>query len=119
MPSWSKTLADANGKWLGIVCGRTPYRKCSVPECRKHASLRCDYPVQRATATRKARSGTCDRWLCERHAKHVGDDLDFCPVHARAEGVLNHAERARAPDPPVQIELGLAPPDLPRERWKP
>lgn len=111
MPRWSKTLADANGKWLGIACGRTPYRKCQVPECRRHASIQCDYPVQRATATRRAKSATCDRWLCERCAEHVGDDLDFCPVHARAADVLKREPIPRVAAPPVQIELGLAAPD--------
>jgi hypothetical protein len=108
VPRWSKTLVDANGKWLGVVCGRSPFRKCTVPECRRHATLRCDYPVMRATATRKAKSATCDRWICERHAKHVDDDCDFCPAHARAADALKRAEVPRAPEPPVQIELGLA-----------
>lgn len=115
MPRWSKVLTDANGKFLGRVCGSSPRRQCSVPECHRQATIQCDYPVQRATATRKAKSATCDRWLCERCAKHVGDDTDYCPVHARAE----QPSVAREPAKPVQIELGLAPPDLPRERWKP
>ncbi len=128
MPRWSKVLTDANGKFLGRVCGSSPFRKCSVPECRQHATIQCDYPV-----AGKRKSTTCDRWICTRHAKPVGDDLDWCPVHVRANAEASASFRLEDLAPPgapetvrqalrqietVQLELGLAPPDLPRERWK-
>lgn len=47
MPRWSQVIHDDDGKPTGIVCGSTPYKRCSVPGCGKHADLVCDHPVQR------------------------------------------------------------------------
>jgi hypothetical protein len=77
LPRWCKQLFDANGKWVGTICGTERYRKCSVPECRAHGRFQCDFAV----ATRQ--SGTCDRYMCERHRTRVGPDRDFCPPHQR------------------------------------
>ena len=35
----------------------------------------CDYPV--------GENKTCDAPLCETHAKEIGENLHYCPAHAR------------------------------------
>lgn len=78
MPRWSMRVPVPGG--VAIVCGSSPRRRCSTPGCRGDATLECDYPVQR-----KGKAGTCDRRCCAACAKSVGDDLDYCAAHARAE----------------------------------
>lgn len=77
MPRWSKVIAVPGG--TAIVCGREPYRKCSTPNCRRHATIQCDFAV-----TRGGKPATCDRYCCRTCAKNVGPDRDYCPAHARA-----------------------------------
>ena len=77
-------LAPDGSVVTGIACGRTRYQMCSTPECRRHATLQCDFPVQRATATQTALAATCDRWCCSKCAVHVGINRDYCRAHARA-----------------------------------
>jgi hypothetical protein len=78
MPSFSRTIYDANGKAIGIACGRRDRRACSTPGCSGDATVQCDFPV-----TRKGKAGTCDRYVCRRCAVSVGTDRDYCPPHAR------------------------------------
>jgi hypothetical protein len=59
-----------------IVCG--PRLRCATTACRGDGSLLCDFPVKR-----RGRDATCNRRVCRRCAAHVGDNLDFCPPHAR------------------------------------
>ncbi len=109
MPRWSKTIqwiAPDGSNVTGIVCGSSPRRSCSVPDCRNHATFQCDFPVQRATSTRKAKPATCDRWLCAKHAKRVGPDRDYCPPHVRAELALPPGFRLeREPDPSAPVDV--------------
>ena len=78
MPRWSKRI-ELPGGGTAIVCGRSPYRRCSTPGCRANATIQCDYPVER-----RGKAGTCDRWTCRQHATNVGPDRDYCLPHARA-----------------------------------
>lgn len=51
--------------------GRRPL--CSVKPCTNRADLLCDFPKP---------GGTCDRRICNEHAKEVGPDKHMCPEHA-------------------------------------
>lgn len=62
-----------------IVCSRGRRHRCEAPGCSSSATRQCDFPVNRPGK----RSRTCDRWICEQHAKRVGADVDWCPPHAR------------------------------------
>ena len=59
---------------------RKPCQFCASP----HTKL-CDFPIE----THPTVSGgvlvikTCDRRICELHAKSVGEDRDHCPIHAK------------------------------------
>lgn len=107
MPRWSKQLFDANGKWLGTICGSERYQKCSVPECRAHARYLCDFAVP----TRK--SGTCDRPICERHRTRVAAERDYCPPHQRVDVTLRAA--GIDPEQPEQLLLPALD-DLPQDK---
>ena len=61
-----------------IVCSRGA-KRC---KCGNRVTKLCDYPL-----AGKLTSKTCDMPMCERCAVHVGDNKDYCQVHARATGV--------------------------------
>ena len=116
MPRWSKTIqwiAPDGSNVTGIVCGSSPRRRCSVPNCPANATLQCDFPVR--APSRK--STTCDRWLCREHSRRVGPDRDYCPPHVRADQALrSHGGVIPTPslDEPVvvvggPVQLELAP----------
>lgn len=50
---------------------------CSVPGCNRRAPNLCDFPVS------SHKSGTCDAKLCEAHAVASGQNVHYCPPHAR------------------------------------
>lgn len=61
-----------------ILCSHTRRApKCSV--CGRPSSKQCDFPT-------RSRSGTCDKFLCDKCAVPFGDDTDFCPSHPRSPG---------------------------------
>lgn len=66
------------GGGFAIVCtrGRRP-NLCDVCKHRPFEVL-CDYPLAGAKAGK-----TCDRKLCRGCAKHVGENKDLCPPHAK------------------------------------
>lgn len=74
----------------GFVCTETKRRACS--SCRSsikaEQGVLCDWPLTGPKAGK-----TCDRFVCQRCAKHVGEDRDYCPTHAeiaeRRLGVVN------------------------------
>lgn len=84
------------GGGMVVTCSRGRRKTCSAPGCTSPAGKQCDYPVVRkaksqppedqpslpAVRTRTI-EGTCDAWICDRHAKRVGPDRDCCPPHAR------------------------------------
>jgi hypothetical protein len=67
---------------------------CSTP-----ARKQCDYPVKVIDPAKvnllsqgqgdlfgpqaPTKAATCDAWICDRHAKSVGADRDYCPPHAQ------------------------------------
>lgn len=57
-------------------------------QCGRHAPLQCDWPVP------ERKSGTCDKPICSDCARHVADDVDYCPFH-------------RGDPPKTQAELDL------------
>lgn len=59
-----------------IVCGSFPRPKPCVV-CGVASTALCDYKGPRGMKT-------CDAPLCEEHRKHVGPDLDVCPLHEKA-----------------------------------
>ncbi len=58
-----------------IVCDRRKRPRCA---CGAVAGLRCDWKVP------GRKSGTCDRWICERCTTAPAPDKDLCPEHAAA-----------------------------------
>lgn len=75
----------------GFVCrsGRRP----SCSGCGKPgATLQCDYPLTGPKAGK-----TCDRWLCDKCATHVGPDRDYCPPHQALDTRLRAAGTQAAP----------------------
>lgn len=74
---------------VAIVCGPRP-RRHACADCGKPASLQCDYPLRGTKAGK-----TCSRHVCSTCAVHVGDETDFCQVHARAERPAQQVELFR------------------------
>lgn len=90
---------NLGGGVSGFMCGpRGKQRSCSAPGCSSSATKQCDAPVTRRAP--KAGDpppgqaplpgvpvltvkGTCDAYLCARHATKIGPELDLCPAHAR------------------------------------
>lgn len=69
----------------GFICSRgsRSRAKCSVDGCTKPSTKLCDFPL-----TGKKAGKTCDRKLCDAHAKRQpvttldpSDTVDFCPTH--------------------------------------
>lgn len=68
----SFTLPDGG---FGLICGPAPRRvKCWVTHCHERSTKLCDFPV--------GRGKTCDNNVCDRHAKSMGPDRDYCPLHS-------------------------------------
>lgn len=67
-------LRDDQGRPCGFMrVSNPPRRRCYL--CEKWHTKLCDH----VTGPGKK---TCDRRLCEDHAKRVPPDLDYCPEHA-------------------------------------
>lgn len=86
-----------DGKGVAIICSRSgPRKRCSVPGCDAWATKLCDYP----TPGPKTPKRTCSKALCERCTKHVGEDRDLCPPHAKlVEDAKVPAELLADPEP--------------------
>lgn len=62
------------GGTTAIVCGRGGRRpRCRMPGCTRPGDRQCDFPL--------LAGGTCDKYLCARHAVRLGPDRDHCPDH--------------------------------------
>lgn len=63
-----------------IICGGRR-RRCYL--CTDVSRYQCDFPIGRYKSGKKKGSvRTCDRHLCNFHAKHgVTNGVDFCPDH--------------------------------------
>lgn len=70
---------DKDGRAIGIACGGPRPKPCSEPGCSSRGTKLCDFPIH--AQGRKSR--TCDAPICDKHATKAGDDLDWCPPHAR------------------------------------
>lgn len=69
MPCYMTRLEDGR---LAHICGELgPH--CG--ECSGVGDYLCDYPV--------GDGKTCDRPLCEHHAKEVAPEIHYCPSHWR------------------------------------
>jgi hypothetical protein len=74
-----------NGNTTTILCtGRSSGPVPKSLRCqycqRRHTKL-CDYNLNEFVE--EAPVQTCDRKLCEIHAKHMGPDRDLCPEHSK------------------------------------
>jgi hypothetical protein len=78
MPRYHVPIYDDSGQVVGHSTVMRDHRPCTVPNCTDDASLLCDFPV-----TCDGAQVTCDRRICTGHAKQVGPELHFCPVHQR------------------------------------
>ena len=63
-------LYDESGEAIGFACGRQKLVTCDW--CYSPQTKLCDFPINKKT---------CDKKLCDRHAKHVGENKDYCPEH--------------------------------------
>lgn len=86
------------GDTTAIVCtrGRGSRSKCMY--CKQTCTKLCDAPMPGGK--------TCDRKLCDGHARRVGDDKDFCPDHA-----LSYIPKDRIIEKPpnvLQFHTGIA-----------
>lgn len=63
-----------------IICsrGRQERKKCAF--CGRTANYYCDYPV--------GGGETCDKPLCKKCRELVGEELDYCPKHAKKAGLF-------------------------------
>lgn len=78
---------------VAIVCGRFPKAKpCSA--CGAPSTRLCDFPLKGPRAGK-----TCDKPLCDRCAAAFGDEVDYCPPHARLA-----AAAATAPPAPLACQ---------------
>lgn len=69
---------DVGPGGFAIVCSRGSARsRCSIDGCTKPSTKLCDFPLSGSKAGK-----TCDRRLCDSHARAQGDSVDFCPTHA-------------------------------------
>lgn len=84
----------------GIICmgRRGAPRHCGVRGCGRMAAYLCDGPARGATlrqAQGEARDGeTCDRPLCEGHAREVARNRHLCPDCETAPHVARPGELA-------------------------
>jgi hypothetical protein len=70
---------DLPGGGFVIACSRTTLRpRCSVDGCRNASTKLCDFPLKGAKTGK-----TCDRRLCDAHAREQSVGVDFCPTHAK------------------------------------
>lgn len=67
---------SSDGKISGWVCSRGPVTRC---KCGRRSTKLCDYKLSGSKAGK-----TCDAPLCTRCATIMGQNLDYCPAHARA-----------------------------------
>lgn len=66
-----------------IVCTRgTRKLKCTIDGCGNAGGVLCDFPLRGTQGSR-----TCSRRMCRSHAQSAGPDRDYCPTHARMEGL--------------------------------
>jgi len=63
---------------IAFVCGsrvrgNLTREQCCCKDCGLPHTRLCDFPVSGGK--------TCDRKLCDRHAKRIGPEKDYCPWH--------------------------------------
>lgn len=61
---------------VAIVCVRGGKKPLLCEFCAKLHTKLCDFPTF---------GKTCDKRMCDDHAKNVGPDKDYCPDHAKEE----------------------------------
>ncbi len=59
----------------GFVCTRSRYRPKVCDLCGVLADALCDWPM--------GNGKTCDAPLCAKHRVRQGENVDYCPRHAR------------------------------------
>jgi hypothetical protein len=71
------------GDATAFICGPRPrVPKCCV--CKKPSTKLCDFRLSAPEQLTHVR--TCDAPLCDEHATRVGENIDYCPVHAASPG---------------------------------
>ena len=72
----------------GFVCTRRRrVRNCSVAGCVGKGARLCDFPKV---------GGTCDKPICLTHARRIGPDRDYCPLHDTKEEGMPDQEQIGA-----------------------
>lgn len=64
-------VKNSEGQQIGFACTRS-INCCHF--CKDRHTKLCDFPLK---------FGTCDKRMCVNHATSVGEDLDYCPDHAK------------------------------------
>ena len=65
------------GNGVSIVACSRGSKRC---RCGRPRSKLCDFPLKGSKLGQ-----TCDEPLCDRCAKRVGQNRDYCPAHARVD----------------------------------
>lgn len=71
-----RTIDLGNGAFAIAYSRGQRSKPCSV--CGRRGEKPCDYPL-----TGDKSGKTCDRSLCRNCAVSRGNDVDYCPAHAR------------------------------------
>jgi hypothetical protein len=69
-----KPILDAKGNQIGFACSRRTHVAPCV-ECGRPSTKQCDFELK------NAKRRTCDRALCDRCARSVGKNRDYCRIH--------------------------------------
>lgn len=72
-----KIITGDDGKFAAVICSRGQ-RQPVCATCGKPSRFQCDFPLEGPKAGR-----TCDAHICAGCRVNVGQDKDYCPVHAR------------------------------------
>jgi hypothetical protein len=75
-------FVDPKSGARGFICGRRRGKRepCFVRDCRRPGEVLCDWLL---VPNRPGRGEvTCSRLCCRIHARHLGEDKDYCLEHA-------------------------------------
>jgi hypothetical protein len=82
-----------------FLCGDLKMEICQDPGCDFESEILCDWPI--------GDGRTCDLRLCATHARNMGEDRDFCPVHFAMWVESTRSERlAKWPPPSLKTLPG-------------
>lgn len=84
MPCTWFVSGEGKNRVIGVMCSHGHHEKRKCAFCGKPADYLCDYPI--------GDGKTCDKPICKKCKTIVGDNLDYCPTHAKNEGLFGGAK---------------------------